>query len=675
MSDFLQQDIRYLKGVGEKRAVQLNRLGVFTVGDLLYLLPRRYIDYSDPYQVAYAPYDEPCAVKATVLQAGSGVRIKGGRTIFRVLCADDTARLELTFFNSEYTVKQLEVGEEYIFYGKVGGSMVNRQMLTPIFIPADSPLTQRAVYPLTAGLSAKMISNMLVSAFNNIDHIPDHIPRDILKENKLPDIYTALRNIHFPANNGQLEQATKRLAFDELFSLQLGLNLLNGQQKRKTNVKVKSVNIDDFLTSLPYTPTDAQMRAIRDILLDFKGDSCANRLVQGDVGSGKTLVAISAMYCMHKNGYQSCMMAPTEILANQHYANVKKMLEPFGVKVGLLTAGLKAKERREVLSQLESGEISILIGTHSVLNDKVQFKNMALFITDEQHRFGVNQRNIANLKGENPHILVMSATPIPRTLAMIIYAGMQISVIDQMPKGRKPVKTLLVGTDKRARMFGFIDQHIKDGYQCYIVLPAIEENETMTDLQSVEKYCNEVVRPLLPHARVGMLHGKMKNSEKDAVMSAFSNGEIDILCSTTVVEVGVDVPNAALMIIENAERYGLSALHQLRGRVGRGSVQSWCILVSDKKNPRIQERLQFMVANASGFAVSQYDLEHRGPGDFFGSRQHGLPLMKTANLCSDLSLTQSARDAAIKILADSPDLKKYPMIRQRTEKMFESLTL
>lgn len=675
MSDFLQQDIRYLKGVGEKRAVQLNRLGVFTVSDLLYLLPRRYIDYSDPYQVAYAPYDERCAVKATVLQAGSGVRIKGGRTIFRVLCADDTARLELTFFNSEYTVKQLEIGEEYIFYGKVGGSMVNRQMLTPIFIPADSPLTQRAVYPLTAGLSAKMISNMLVSAFNNIDHIPDHIPQDILRESKLPDIYTALRNIHFPANNGQLEQATKRLAFDELFSLQLGLNLLNGQQKRKTNVKVKSVNIDDFLTSLPYTPTDAQMRAIRDILLDFKGDSCANRLVQGDVGSGKTLVAISAMYCMHKNGYQSCMMAPTEILANQHYANVKKMLEPFGVKVGLLTAGLKAKERREVLSQLESGEISILIGTHSVLSDKVQFKNMALFITDEQHRFGVNQRNIANLKGENPHILVMSATPIPRTLAMIIYAGMQISVIDQMPKGRKPVKTLMVGTDKRARMFGFIDQHIKDGYQCYIVLPAIEENETMTDLQSVEKYCNEVVRPLLPHARVGMLHGKMKNSEKDAVMTAFSNGEIDILCSTTVVEVGVDVPNAALMIIENAERYGLSALHQLRGRVGRGSVQSWCILVSDKKNPQIQERLQFMVANASGFAVSQYDLEHRGPGDFFGSRQHGLPLMKTANLCSDLSLTQSARDAAIKILADSPDLKKYPMIRQRTEKMFESLTL
>ena len=675
MSDILQQDIRYLKGVGEKRAVQLNRLGVFTVSDLLYLLPRRYIDYSQPYQLAYAPFDEACAVKATVLQSKGGVRIKGGRTMFKVLCADETARLELTFFNSEYTVKQLEIGEEYIFYGKIGGSMVNRQMVSPIFIPASSPLTRRAVYPLTAGLSAKMISNMMASAFNAVQEIPDFMPRGILSANNLPDLYTALKNIHFPKNNSDLQTATNRLAFDELFSLQLGLNLLNGRQRRKTNVKVKSVNIDDFLHSLPYTPTNAQMRAIRDILLDFKGEKCANRLVQGDVGSGKTLVAISAMYCMHKNGYQSCMMAPTEILANQHYNNVKKMLEPFGVKVGLLTAGLKVKERREVLSQLESGEISVLIGTHSVLSDKVQFKNMALFITDEQHRFGVNQRNIANEKGENPHILVMSATPIPRTLAMIIYAGMQISVIDEMPKGRKPVQTLFVGTDKRRRMFGFIDKHIKDGYQCYIVLPAIEENETMTDLQSVEKYCNEVVRPLLPHARVGMLHGKMKNREKDRVMTAFSNGEIDILCSTTVVEVGVDVPNAALMIIENAERYGLSALHQLRGRVGRGTVQSWCILVSDKKTPQVQERLQFMVANPSGFAVSQYDLEHRGPGDFFGSRQHGLPLMKTANLCSDLSLTNAARDAAIAVLSDSPDLKKYPMIRQRTEKMFESLTL
>ena len=675
MDSILSQDIRYLKGVGEKRALQLNRLGVFDVEDLLYLLPRRYVDYSDPYQVAFAPYDEACAIKATVLQAGSGVRISGGRTLFKVLCADETARLELVFFNTEYTVKQLEVGREYIFWGKAGGNMLNRQMTTPAFIPADSPLTRRAVYPLTAGLSAKVVSNIISNAFSLVDSLPDFMPQDILQENGLPDLYTALKNIHFPKNNSDLAVATRRLAFDELFSLQLGMHLLNGLQRRRSNVSVKTVNIDDFLHSLPYTPTNAQFNALKDILLDFKSGNAMNRLVQGDVGSGKTLVAVGAMYCMCKNGWQSCMMAPTEILANQHYANVSKMLSPFGVRTGLLTASLKAKEKRETIEKLQNGEIDILIGTHAILSDKVNFKNLGLVVTDEQHRFGVNQRNIAGSKGENPHVLVMSATPIPRTLAMIIYAGMQISVIDEMPKGRKPVKTLLVGTDKRRRMFGFVDQHIKEGYQCYIVLPAIDENETMTDLQSVTKYCEEVVRPMLPGARVAMLHGKMKAAEKDRIMAAFSAGEIDILCSTTVVEVGVDVPNAVLMIIENAERYGLSALHQLRGRVGRGQVQSWCILVSDKQNPNVQERLKFMVANSSGFAVSQYDLENRGPGDFFGNRQHGLPVMKTAGLCSDIELTQRAKEAALNILKASPDLSAYPAIKAKTARMFESITL
>ncbi len=674
MNEFLNQDVRYLKGVGEKRALQLNKLGVFTVHDLLFLLPRRYIDYSQPYQVAFAPFDEACPVRATVLSVGNGVRVKGGRTLFKVICSDETARLELVFFNSEYTVRQLHEGTDYIFYGKIGGNMLTRQMTSPIFILADSPLTRQPVYPLTAGLSAKVISSIIKSAFEKIDYIDDFMPQEFLYQNNLPDLYTAIKNIHFPKNNKDLQNATRRLAFDELFSLQLGLYLLNGHRK-KSSAKLKTVNIDDFLQSLPFTPTGAQMRAIREILIDFKGEYCANRLIQGDVGSGKTLVAVSAMYCMSKNGYQSCMMAPTEILANQHFVNISKMLSPFGVRVALLTASLKAKERREILEKLENGEIDILIGTHSVLSDKVIFKNLSLFITDEQHRFGVNQRNIASTKGENPHLIVMSATPIPRTLAMIIYAGMQISVIDEMPKGRKPVQTLLVGTDKRRRMFGFVKKHINDGYQCYIVLPAIEENEAITDLQSVSKYCDEVVKPMLPTARVGILHGKMKSSEKDSIMNNFLKGNIDILCSTTVVEVGVDVPNAVLMIIENAERYGLSALHQLRGRVGRGNVQSYCILVSDKKSPQIRERLKFMTANSSGFAVSQYDLEHRGPGDFFGRRQHGLPVMKTANLCSDLSLTQAAKDAAISILKQSPDLSKFPLIKERTKQMFDSITL
>ena len=673
--DILKQDVRYLKGVGEKRRRQLYKLDVHTVEDLLYLLPRRYTDYSDPYQIAYAPYDEPAAVLATVLEIGNGIRVRGGRVIYRVLCRDETARLTITFFNSEYTVKQLHPGEDYIFYGKAEGSMTNRQMSSPIFIKADAPVKKRPVYPLTAGLSQKMVSKYIATALENAGRIEDFVPTDFLQKYNLTDLNTALHQIHFPTSSKGLERAAERLTFDELLILQIGLNLLTAKGKVKAGCPVKTVNIDDFLYSLPYTPTRAQFNAIKDILLDFKSGYAMNRLVQGDVGSGKTLVAVAVMYCMAKNGYQSCMMAPTEILANQHYENINKMLENFGVCVALLTASTKAAEKRKILSDLAEGKIQILIGTHALLSDKVIFKNLALAVTDEQHRFGVNQRNLAGQKGINPHILVMSATPIPRTLAMIIYANMQISVIDEMPKGRKPVQTLLVGTDKRRRMFGFIDKHIKSGYQCYIVLPAIEENENMSELQSVEKYCNEVIIPLLPDARVAMLHGKMKAAEKDRIMSAFSKGEIDLLCSTTVVEVGVDVPNAVLMIIENAERYGLSALHQLRGRVGRGSVQSYCILVSDNRNPPVQERLRFMVSHNSGFDVAQFDLQHRGPGDFFGSRQHGLPAMKTANLTADVKLLDRTKAAAEEILSQSPDLKLYPGVKQKCAKLFESLTL
>ncbi len=516
---------------------------------------------------------------------------------------------------------------------------------------------------------------MMASAFEKIDEIPDFMPREILERYALPDLYTALRDIHFPKTDRRANSAARRLSFDELFILQLGLYLMNLNGRKKTGVKVGTVNIDDFLTSLPYKPTRAQFMAIRDILLDFKSGTAMNRLLQGDVGSGKTLVAVSGMYCMAKNGYQSCLMAPTEILANQHFVNIAEMMAPFGVRVGLLTASLKKKERDRVLKELKDGDIDILIGTHSVISEKVTFCNLGLFITDEQHRFGVNQRNAALTKGENPHILVMSATPIPRTLAMIIYADMKISVLDEMPEGRKPVKTYLVGTDKRRRMFGFIDRHIKEGLQCYIVLPAIDENEEATDIQSVKKYRDEVVREMLPCARVGVLHGKMKGREKEAVMRSFARGETDVLCSTTVVEVGVDVPKAAVMVIENAERYGLSALHQLRGRVGRGRAQSYCILVSDKKTPRVAERLRFLCNNPDGFAVSQYDLDHRGPGDFFGRRQHGLPLMKTAGLLSDMELVNRASQRAKDILRKNRDLSLYPELKSRVAGLFRNMTL
>ena len=675
MADSLQNNIQYLKGVGEKRAARLNKLGVYTVADLLYLYPRRYVDYSAPLTVARAPFDESRAVKATVLQKMPGVRVKGGRTIFKIFCADDTAGLEVVFFNSEYIAARLEVGKEYIFYGKAGGNMLTRQMISPTFVSADSPHKRVPVYPLTAGLSSAVVSGLVANAFASVKDIPDYMPREILEKYRLPSLYRALKNIHFPSDGRALKSAAERLSFDELFILQLGLMLLNRQKKTVSEVKVTSVNIDDFLSSMPFNPTAAQFGAIKDILLDFKSGRVMNRLVQGDVGSGKTLVAVCAMYCMYKNGYQSCIMAPTEILAVQHRNNISRMLSPFGVRVGLLTASLKAGRRKNVLSALENGEIDILVGTHSVLGDRVSFSRLGLFVTDEQHRFGVNQRTAAAKKGENPHILVMSATPIPRTLAMIIYAGMDISVINQMPAGRQPVKTFLVGTDKRRRMFAFIQKNIDLGRQCYIVLPAIDENENATDIQSVKKYCEETVKPLLPTARVGLLHGKMKAAEKQQVMEDFSRGKIDVLCSTTVIEVGLDVPNAVLMIIENAERYGLSALHQLRGRVGRGARQSWCILVSDKKNPNVRSRLAFLAANPDGFAVSQYDLEQRGPGDFFGSRQHGLPVMKAAHLCSDLALAQKAKDAAAEILGRCPDLSRWPQLREKTEKRFSALIL
>ncbi|MEG2192096.1 MAG: ATP-dependent DNA helicase RecG [Oscillospiraceae bacterium] len=675
MSDILQKDIRYLKGVGEKRAAQFYKLNVFTIEDLLYHFPTRYVDYSRPFQVAFAPYEEPSVVRATVLKKNLGVRVRGGKTLFKVICADDTARLTLTFFNAQYTVERLVVGKEYLFYGKLSGGMLSRELSSPIFIPADSPVTQQPVYPLTSGLYSSTVSKFIKTALDEICEIPDYMPMEILNKYSMVDLYTAIKDVHFAASDLALAAAKERLIFDEFFFLQLGLSLMAETQSTPTDIKLSTVNIDDFLQTLPYTLTNAQFNAIKSVLLDFKSRRSMNRLLQGDVGSGKTVVAVSAMYCMCKNGVQSCMMAPTEILALQHYHTVTKMLEGLGCRVELLTAGVKAKEKRDILQRLANGEIDILIGTHSVLNESVVFKNLGLCITDEQHRFGVRQRNLITQKGNNPHVLVMSATPIPRTLAMIIYGNMQVSVIDEMPVGRKAVKTFFIGTEKRSGMFGFIDKYIKMGHQTYIVLPSIEEGENNSDMQSVIKYCEEVVKPMLPHAKVGLLHGKLKSSEKNAVMTAFSKGEIDILCSTTVVEVGLDVPNAVLMIIENADRYGLSALHQLRGRVGRSDVQSYCFLVCDNQSKNVVERLQFLSQNQSGFAVSQYDLEHRGPGDFFGARQHGLPSLKLAQLSQDLSVLQHAQESGKYILSQSPNLALYPKIKERVDKLFSSPTL
>ena len=671
----LNSEIRFLKGVGEKRALQLNRLGVYSVCDLLYLFPRRYIDYSNPCEVALAPFDEPCVVKATVLKINSGVRIKGGRTLFKVFCADDSANLDLVFFNSEFTVKKLKVGCDYMFYGKVGGNMLTREMISPVFIPAEEAATQQAVYPLTQGLSSTMISKLVAAAFDSISKIEEFLPLEIIEQYDLPDLDFALHNIHFGKSQRDIARAKERLIFDEFFMLQLGMAIMGENNERSTAVVLKNTDVAPFINSIAFAPTDAQSRVIGDILRGFKNNTAQNRLVQGDVGCGKTLVAAAACFAMAQNGWQSCVMVPTEILANQHYKSFCEFFRNFDINVALLTASTKAKERREILSALANGEIDIIIGTHSLINDSVKFARLGLCITDEQHRFGVRQRTLVGLKGANPHILVMSATPIPRTLAMIIYGNMEISVINQMPKGRKPVETYFVGTDKRVRMFGFIDKHIKMGKQAYIVLPDVDPSENITELQSVKQYYEEVVKPLLPNAKAEILHGKMKAKEKDEVMARFKNGETDLLCSTTVIEVGVDVPNAVLMIIENAERYGLSALHQLRGRVGRGADQSYCILVSDHKSDSVKERLKFLCSTQDGFKVSQYDLDHRGPGDFFGKRQHGLPDLAIASMSEDILTLEKSQAACKQLLQSENWQQKNPLLLQRLNKLFEGFVL
>ena len=671
----LNSEIRFLKGVGEKRAQQLNRLGVYCLRDLLYLFPRRYIDYSSPCEISLAPYDEPCVVKATVLKVSGGVRIKGGRTLFKVMCADDSARLELVFFNSEYTVKKLQVGCDYLFYGRVGGNMLTREMSSPIFIPAHEASTQQPVYPLTQGISSAMISKFVAAAFDSIDCIEEFLPREIIENYDLPDLDLALRNIHFGRDKRDISRAKERLIFDEFFMLQLGMAVMGENTEKHTDAVIESADISPFISSLGFTPTDAQNRVIADILQGFKSGTAQNRLVQGDVGCGKTLVAAAACFAMAQNSWQSCVMVPTEILANQHYKSFCDFFRGFDINIALLTSSTKTKERREILHKLKNGETDIIIGTHSLINSEVEFAKMGLCITDEQHRFGVRQRTLAGLKGTNPHIIVMSATPIPRTLALIIYGNMEISVIDQMPKGRKPVETYFVGTDKRARMFGFIDKHIKMGRQAYIVLPAVDPSENITELQSVKQYYDEVVRPLLPDVRAEILHGKMKAKEKDDIMARFKNGEIDLLCSTTVIEVGVDVPNAVLMIIENAERYGLSALHQLRGRVGRGSHQSYCILVSDHKSEAVRQRLKFMCSTQDGFKVSQYDLDHRGPGDFFGKRQHGLPDLDIASMSEDIATLEKSQTACRQLLSTENWHLKYPLLMERLKLLFEGFVL
>lgn len=669
-------DIRYLKGVGEKRAQQLEKLGICTVDDLLAFYPRDYVDWSKPYPVASAPFDVKCVVQATVYGKSAPQRVRGGKTVVKVTCGDDTAGLVLTYFNNPYAPKKLEPEKTYRFFGKVAGGFAQREMINPVMMAAETasatPLVP--VYPQTEGINSTYLAKCVRAAFAAAPDIPEPLPAWMLKKYKLCGKADAVRMIHFPQDLEEVRQARRRLIYEELLALQLGLLLLRGRGRALTGAPMRPVDLRPFWVALPFAPTGAQTRAAGELLADLKGPAPMNRLLQGDVGSGKTLVAAAGVYAAAQNGYQSVLMAPTEILAAQHAETLSALLAPFGLQVALLTGSVKGAAKKAVLAAIAAGEADLVVGTHAVLSAGVNFKNLGFAVTDEQHRFGVRQRSLLADKADHPHLLVMSATPIPRTLGLLMFGDLDISILDELPPGRTPVKTYAVTGKKRADLYGFLRKQLAAGRQAYIVCPVIDEGET--DMQAVTTYYQEVAAPLLQGYRVGLMHGRLKAADKAAVMEDFKDGKLDVLVSTTVIEVGVDVPNANTIVIENAERYGLSALHQLRGRVGRGGGAAYCVLVSDHVTDSVKARLSFLCHTTDGFAIAKYDLETRGPGDFFGSRQHGLPSLHIADLMTDSRTLVAAQQEATALVAADPGLQtpENAGLRALAERLFREDT-
>lgn len=670
----IDSDIQYLKGVGPAYAKKFARLGIHTIRDLLLHYPRRYLDYSKPYAIAEAPYDADCCVRATVWQRDPDRRIKGGKVLSRVTASDDSGILQLSWFNAPYAAQNLVPGETYYFEGRVGGGLTRREMLHPLVRTEEqvraAPLLP--VYGTTEGLPASRVTRCAQAALAYVEELQDPLPPELLTRYRMPDKVQAVRAIHLPHDEAETAAARRRLIFEELYLLQLGIFLMRGHGRQAAGAPMRALDLEPFWRSLPYAPTGAQRRAAGEICHDLCGKVPMNRLLQGDVGSGKTLVAAAAIWFAAQNGWQSAMLAPTEILARQHAASLADRLEPFGVNVTLLVGGMKAAERRVALAAIADGRAGLVVGTHTVLTDAVVFRNLGLAIVDEQHRFGVRQRGLLAGKARNPHLLVMSATPIPRTLGLLLYGDLDISVLDELPPGRKPIKTWFITGKKRRDMYGFLEKQIAAGHQVYIVCPAIEENEMDAGMKAVKQYYEQTACPLLPGRRIGLLHGKMKPAEKDEVMQRFKNGELDVLVSTTVIEVGVDVPNATVMVIENAERFGLSALHQLRGRVGRGAADSCCILISDNESEGVRSRLHFLCRTSDGFAVARYDLETRGPGDFFGEAQHGLPTLRIADLVQDTRTLTVAQNEAKALLAADPNLSapEHKALSDEVERLF-----
>ena len=666
--------VRYLKGVGPKTAERFEKLGILTLSDLLCHYPRRYLDFSKPYSIAEAPSDTECVVKAEVFAKPGGRILPGGRRMERITAGDNVSSLEVTWFNNPYAVQKLELGQEYYFQGIVTGGMLRRQMVNPQVRTdaqvASSPF--EAVYPQTEGLTSSAIAKCVRQLLPHVELLPDPLPPGMLKKYRLLPKADAVRAIHCPASEEDAFAARRRLIYEELLVLQLGIGRMKNHGAASTGAPMQKADASPFWDALPFSPTGAQRRAVEEILTDMAGETSMNRLLQGDVGSGKTLVAAAAIWACIRAGYQAALLAPTEILASQHAENLNRLLAPFGMRVALLTGGMKAAPRRTTLAAIRDDEADLIVGTHAILSEGVDFARLGLAVVDEQHRFGVRQRGLLAEKAANPHLLVMSATPIPRTLGLLMYGDLDISILDELPPGRKPVKTRCITGKKRADLYGFLDREIDSGRQVYIVCPAIEDAGG-SGLNAVKSYYEDIAKAYLPDRRVGLMHGKLKPKEKAEVMDDFKSGRLDALVSTTVIEVGVDVPNATVMVIENAERYGLSALHQLRGRVGRGAAESWCFLVSDNASESVQKRLKFLCSTSDGFAVAQYDLETRGPGDFFGSRQHGLPTLQIADLMNDTRTLHAAQSEAAALLTEDPLLERpeHALLARQVEQMFD----
>ncbi len=675
MAVTLSTPIQFLKGVGERRASQFARLGITDIGALLRHYPRQYEDWSNTVTIAAAPLGEPCCIKATALTAPQEHRVRKGLSLFKFTVSDGISILHITLFNNKYAAAKIKVGGEYLFFGTVTAGGRRMEMASPLIEPAQGGARIRPIYPQTEGLTSRMIESAMANALLALDRELDQdpLPPTIRQEHTLCTRRYALENIHFPTGQEALAVARRRLVFEELLLLQLGLLRLKGRTRSRTGAVLTGDFTEEYVKLLPFTLTGAQTRAIADCVRDMQGECPMSRLVQGDVGSGKTAVAAGVAYTAVRNGFQAAMMAPTEILAEQHAKSLSKLLEPGEIRVGLLTGSMSVAKKRELLAFVATGQIDFLIGTHALLSEGVEFRRLGLVITDEQHRFGVGQRAALAAKGVNPHLLVMSATPIPRTLALILYGDLDVSILDELPPGRRPIETYAVGSVKRERAYGYVRKHLDQGRQGYIVCPLVEEGET--DLISATEYVGKLAAGPFKNYTLGLLHGKMKPMEKERVMADFAGNRIQLLVSTTVVEVGVDVPNAVIMVIENAERFGLAQLHQLRGRVGRGQYQSTCILISDAQNEEAVRRLRVMCQTNDGFKIADEDLKLRGPGDFFGSRQHGLPNLKIADLMGDMPLFREAQEAAQALIAADPALEQpeNSLLQKEVQRLFNQV--